>query len=180
MAFIVGWMACLILVIAITLVVTEGRPPRPSTDPSIGISAAKAAIGALLVAFALYRHRHPRPTTGPPRWAAGLDRISLFTAAALGAFLQPWVLVGAGADVVAGMDVPSVVSVLALAGFCLLATATPIAMECYTVLAPEAATRRLERFRHGLDSHRDAAVVLIAAVVGFWLLGGGLSAVASA
>ena len=70
-AFILGWMACLVLVIAITLIVTDGRPPRPSTAPSIGISAAKAAVGAALVGFALYRRRHPRPEPGPPRWLPG-------------------------------------------------------------------------------------------------------------
>ena len=179
-AYILGWMGSLVFVIAITVVITEGRAPRPSTDPSIGISAAKAGIGAALVVFALYRHRHPRQRTGSPRWASGLDHISLFWAAALGALLQPWALVGAGADVVAGMNVPSAVSVLLLAGFCLLATATPIAMECYTVLSRDAATRRLDRIRHTLESHRERAVVLIATVAGLWLLGNGLAAVAAA
>lgn len=178
-AFILGWMACLVVVIAITLVVTDGRPPRPSTEPATGISAAKAGIGATLVGFALYRYRHPRRATGPPRWAAGLDRISLFSAAALGAFLQPWVLVGAGAGAVAGIAVPSAASVLLLAGFCVLATATQIAMELCAVLAPDVATRRLGRLRHTLESRRDGAVVVIAGLVGLWLLGNGLAAVAS-
>ncbi len=179
LAFLLGWMACLVLVIAITLAVTAGRPPRPSTSPSLGISAAKAAVGALLMGFALYRYRHPRPAAGPPRWAAGLDRLSLFMCAALGAFLQPWVLVGAAASVVAGIDASSLVSVLILAGFCVLATATQIGMELAVVLAPAASAHQLERLRHSLDIHRDRAAVVIAAVVGLWLLGNGLAAIVS-
>jgi hypothetical protein len=178
-AFIVGWMACLVLVIAITLLVTAGRPPRPSTSPSMGISAAKAAIGVLLVAFAVYRRRHPRPTVGPPRWAAGLDRLSLFMCASLGAFLQPWVLVGAAASVVAGINASSWVSLLILAEFCLLATATQIGLEIAVLLNPVGSARRLERLRHSLEVHRDGAVVVIATVVGLWLLGDGLSAIVS-
>ncbi len=81
---------------------------------------------------------------------------------------------------VADMHVPSAVSILVLAGFCLLATATPIAMELYAALAPDVATRRLERLRHTLDSHRDGATVLIAAVIGLWLLGNGVASVATA
>jgi Sap, sulfolipid-1-addressing protein len=179
LAFIIGWMACLVLVIVITLLVTAGRPPRPSTAPSLAISAAKAALGVLLVGLALYRYRHPRPSTGPPRWAAGLDRLSLFMCAALGAFLQPWVLVGAAASAVAGIGTSSWVSILLLAGFCLLATATQIGMELAVVLAPTNSARQLERLRHALDVHRDRALVVIAAVVGLWLLGNGLSAMVS-
>ena len=88
-------------------------------------------------------------------------------------------LVGAGAGVVAGITVPSAVSVLLLAGFCVLATATQMAMELYAVLARDVATHRLGRLRHALESRRDSAVVLIAGLVGLWLLGNGLAAVAS-
>lgn len=180
LAFIVGWMACLVLVITITLLVTAGRPPRPSTSPAIGISAAKVAIGVFLVGFALYRHRHARPAPGPPKWAARLDRLSLFTCASLGALLQPWMLVGAAASVVTGIDASSWVSLLILAGFCLLATATLLGMEIAVVLSPAASGRQLERLRHSLEVHRDGAIDVIAAVVGLWLLGIGLSAIVSA
>jgi hypothetical protein len=179
LAFIVGWMACLVLVIAITLLVTAGRPPRPSTSPTIGIAVAKAATGVLLVGFAFYRHRHPRPPAGPPKWAARLDRLSLFMCAALGAFLQPWVLVGAAASAITGINASSWVSLLVLAGFCLLATATLIGLELTVVLSPAASGRRLERLRHSLEVHRGGAIVVIAAVVGLWLLGSGLSTIVS-
>jgi hypothetical protein len=90
------------------LLVTAGRPPRPSTSPTIGIAVAKVATGVLLVGFGLYRHRHPRPAVGPPKWAAGLARL-----------------------------------------------------------------------RHSLEAHRGGVVVVIAAVVGLWLLGNGLSTIVS-
>ena len=74
--------------------------------------------------------------SGCRRWAAGLDRLSLLMCASLAAFLQPWVLVGAAASVVAGIDASSWVSLLILAGFCLLATATQIGLELAVLLSP--------------------------------------------
>jgi hypothetical protein len=97
--------------------------------------------------------------------------------ASLGAFLQPWVLVGAAAGEVTGIDTSSWVSLLVLAGFCLLATASLLGIELAVVISPAASGRRLERLRHSLEVHRDGAIVVIAAVVGLWLLGNGLSAI---
>ena len=35
LAFILGWTACLVVVIAVVLLLTGGKPPRPNTAPSI-------------------------------------------------------------------------------------------------------------------------------------------------
>jgi Sap-like sulfolipid-1-addressing protein len=180
LGYILGWMACLIVVVAATVFLTGGHAPRPSTGPSVAASAVRAALGLALVGFAWYRRRHPRPATGAPKWASRLDAMSPWAAAVVAAVLQPWVLVGAGADVVVGMNVSTAGSVLLLAGFCLLATAAPIVLELSVVLAPEAAARRHERLRHAIDAHRAGAIVVIAAVVGLWLLSTGLSAIVSA
>jgi hypothetical protein len=99
--------------------------------------------------------------------------------ASLGAFLQPWVLVGAAASVVAGIDASSWVSLLILAEFCLLATATQIGLEFAVLFSPAASARQLERLRHSLEVQRDGAVAVIVAVVGPWLLGNDLSAIVS-
>ncbi len=71
-------------------------------------------------------------------------------------------------------------SLLVLAGFCLLATATLLGLESPLSCFPlRRRTRRLERLRHSLEVHRDGAIVVIAAIVGLWLLGDGLSAIVS-
>jgi hypothetical protein len=52
---------------------------------------------------------------------AGLDRLSPWAAAGLAAFLQPWVIVAAGAATVVQAKLATVGSYLALMSFCVLA-----------------------------------------------------------
>lgn len=46
-----------------------------------------------------------------------------------------------------------------------------LVLELHAVLAPAAAGARLKRMRTWLDTHRDAVIMLIALLVGFWLAG---------
>ncbi len=170
-AYLLGWLACLVAVIALTLLATGDKPPAPASAPSTALVAGKLAIGVGLVAFGLARRRRePRPRK-PPSWTRWLDRLSLPGAAALAALLQPWVLVAAGAATIAEAKVSSAGEYLALFGFCLWATASLLAMEFYAVFAPEAAQARLGALRHWLDTHRDQAVALVSIAIGLWLTG---------
>jgi Sap, sulfolipid-1-addressing protein len=45
LAFILGWTACLVVVIAAVLLLTGGKPPRPNTAPSIAALVVRALIG---------------------------------------------------------------------------------------------------------------------------------------
>ncbi len=169
--FILGWLASLVVVVAGTVLVTGGEPPRPATAPSDAVLGVKIAIGVVLIAVALrQRARAGRPKK-PPTWMARLDRLSVWTAAGLGLLLQPWVLVGAGAAAVAQLHVSSIESYFLLVGFCLLCTASLLTMELYAVFAPEAAARRLDGLRRWIDTHRDQAIIVLALVVGLWLVG---------
>jgi threonine/homoserine/homoserine lactone efflux protein len=87
LAFILGWLACLVVVIAGVVLVTGGKPPQPSTAPSTAALAVKLALGVVLIFFAVRRWRrgHPRQ---PPGWMARLDRLSPWAAAGLAAFWQ--------------------------------------------------------------------------------------------
>lgn len=178
-AFIVGWLASLVVVIAATLATTGGAPPRPSTAPSTAVLSVKIAIGAGLVLFAFVRRRRPARPARPPSWLARVDRMTPWAAVGLGVLLQPWVLVGAGAATVAELQVSSVASFLVLAGFCLLCTASQLAMELYAVRSPAAAAERLEGIRGWIDVHRDRAVVALSLILGLWLVGDSLSLVLS-
>ena len=100
LAFILGWLACLVVVIGIVAVATGGTPPHPHTAPSTAALVVKAVlgIGLILVAVRQQRRRgHPRKQ---PTWMARLDSLSPWAAAGLGVFLQPWTLVAAGAATV--------------------------------------------------------------------------------
>ncbi|MFD4142708.1 GAP family protein [Streptomyces sp. NPDC058572] len=69
LAFIMGWLACLVAVIALVLALTGGEPPPPRSPPSTAGLAARLVIGVALVRFALYRRKRMRsaPQAAPAR-----------------------------------------------------------------------------------------------------------------
>ena len=171
LAFILGWLACLVVVIAAVVLVTGGEPPKPQTAPSTAVLAIKLALGVVLILIALRQRRRMGRPRKPPAWMAGLDRLPLWSAAGLAAFLQPWVLVAAGAATVAQAKLATVGSYLALVLFCLLATFSFLYLELYAAFAPAAASGRLERLRAWLDAHQDQVIIVVSLLLGFWLAG---------
>ncbi|MFE7773330.1 GAP family protein [Streptomyces sp. NPDC057445] len=172
LAFILAWLACLVAVIAAVLLLTGGQPPPPRSPPSTAGLAAKLAIGVALVLYAEYKRRHrgvPHKRSSSP--TSRMDQVSPWSAAALAVFLQPWGMVAAAATVVVEADLSHLSSYLALFGFCVLATATLLAAELYTVFSPEAAAVRLKRLRAWLHRHQDPAVVVACLLLGLWLVG---------
>jgi hypothetical protein len=102
---------------------------------------------------------------------ARLDRLSLWGAAGLAAFLQPWTLVAAGAATVTAAKLATAASYLVLILFCLLATSSYLYLEVYATFAPARAGTRLERMRAWLDSHQDQVLIGVLLLLGFWLAG---------
>jgi hypothetical protein len=171
LAFILGWLACLVAVIAAVVLVTGGNPPRPSTAPSTAAIAVKLALGVVLILFAVRQWRRMGRPRKPPTWMARLDRLSLWASAGLAAFLQPWALVAAGAATVTQAKLSSAADYLVLLLFVLLATASFLYLELYAAFAPAAAGARLEQLRTWLDTHRDQVVIVLSLLLGFWLAG---------
>jgi hypothetical protein len=171
LAFILGWLACLVVVIAAVELATEGKPPAAHTSPSTAVLAAKLAMGAALVVYGAHRWRRIGVPRKPPTWMGRLDRVSLWAAAGLAAFLQPWALVAAGAATVTQAKLSGTASYLVLVLFVLLATASFLYLELYATLAPAAAGARLGQLRNWLDTHRDQVIVVLCLLLGFWLAG---------
>ena len=171
LAFILGWMACLVAVIAAVVLITGGEPPQPSTAPSTAALVVKALLGAVLIWIGLRERRRMGRPRKQPGWMARLDRLSLWTAAGLGVFLQPWTLVAAGAATVVQAKLSTVGDWLALVLFCLLATSSFLVMEIYATFAPAAAAARLKQVQTWIGTHQDQAIVLGSLAVGAWLLG---------
>ena len=171
LTFILGWTACLVVVIAAVLLLTGGKPPRPDTAPSIAALAVRAVIGAVLIWVGLrHRHRAGLPHK-QPGWMTRLDHLSLWAAAGLGAFLQPWSLVAAGAATIVQAELSTVGDWLTLMMFCLLATSSFLVMELYATFAPAAAAVRLKQVQTFIATHQDQVIVVLSLVVGAWLLG---------
>jgi Sap, sulfolipid-1-addressing protein len=171
LAFILGWLACLVVVIAAVLLLTGGKPPQPSTAPSTAALAVKLALGIALILYAVrQRQRMGRPRK-PPAWMARLDGLSVWAAAGLAVFLQPWTLVAAGAATITAAKLSGVADYLALLLFCLLATSSFLYLELSAVFRPVAADALMKKLRNWLDTHQEQVIIVISLLLGFWLAG---------
>ncbi|MFE6846416.1 GAP family protein [Streptomyces sp. NPDC057686] len=187
LAFILAWLACLVVVIAAVLAFTDGQPPPPRSPPGIAGLAAKLVIGVGLVFYGLHRRRLMKAGTAPTGSATPLgpdvqggpsddaasrvDSSSVWAAAGLAVLVQPWGLVAAGVTTVLEADTSHTSTYVALFGFCFLASASLLAAELYIVFAPEVAHDRLMRLRGWLERHQQQAIVVICLVVGLLLTG---------
>jgi threonine/homoserine/homoserine lactone efflux protein len=171
LAFILGWLACLVVVVTAVVLTTGGHPPKPQTAPSTAVLAVKLTLGLVLILLAVRQRRRMGRPRKPPTWMASLDRLSLWSAAGLGAFLQPWTLVAAGAATVVQANLSTAGGYVTLMLFCLLGTSSFLYLELYAAFAPAAAGARLDRLRTWLDTHRDQVIIVIFLLLGFWLAG---------
>jgi threonine/homoserine/homoserine lactone efflux protein len=171
LAFVLGWLACLVAVVAAVVLTTAGNPPKPQTAPSTAGRAVKLALGAVLILLAVRQQRRMGRPRKPPRWMASLDKLSLWAAAGLAAFLQPWALVAAGAATVVQAGLSTAGDYVTLVLFCLLGSASFLALELYAVFAPTASTLRLDKMRGWLDTHQDQVIIVVLLLLGLWLAG---------
>ena len=176
-AFVFGWLLSLAVVVTVTVLATGNDPPKPSTAPSLAALAAKVAIGVVLVIIAIRHIRargRPKPPKKPPKWQEHVDTMSPWFALGLAPALQPWGLIGAGAATVVEAKLSSWESYLALFLFCLLASASYLFMEIYTVFRPGQSQALLARFRTWIDSHTDQVIILGSLILGIWLIANSL------
>ena len=173
-AFIFGWLLSLAIVVAVTVLATGNKPPKPNTAPSLAALAVKIAIGVALLLIALRQRRRmgkPRPPKKPPKWQTGLDTMSPWFAIGLGPLTQPWGLVAAGVAVIVEAKLSSWENYVALFGFCLVATSLYIVLEIYAGFRPERAQDLLGRIRTWIDTHTDQVIIVASLVLGLWLVG---------
>jgi hypothetical protein len=167
-----GWLASLGIVVTITVLATGNNPPKPNTAPSLADLAVKIAIGVILVAIAVrQRRRMGRPKKPkPPKWQAHVDNMSPWFAMGLACALQPWVLISAGAATVVEAKLSSTESYLTLFLFCVLASASYLAMEIYTGFRPGQSQAFLTRLRTWIDTHTDQVIIWGSLILGLWLI----------
>jgi len=76
LGFILGWLACLVLVIAMVMLITGGKPVRFRTIPSTVVLIIKLALGIALIVFAAVQWRQRNRARRTPAWLARLDTMS--------------------------------------------------------------------------------------------------------
>ena len=172
-AFVFGWLASLAIVVSVTVLATGNNPPKPDTAPSLAGLAVKIAIGIILVVIAIRQRRRrgrPKKPKNPPKWQAHVDTMSPWYALGLAPVLQPWGLIGAGAATVMEAKLSSAQSYLALFLFCVLGSASYLAMEIYAGLRPGKSQVLLAGFRTWIDAHTDQVIIWGSLILGFWLI----------
>jgi hypothetical protein len=171
LAFVLGWLACLVAVIAGVVLLTGGNPPASASAPSTAVLAIKLALGVVLILYAFRQWRRMGRPRKTPAWMGRLDQLSALTAAGLAAFLQPWTLVAAGAATVSQAKLSNAAEYLVLVLFCLLATSSFLYLELAATFRPAAAEKRMKTLRNWLDTHQDQVIIVICLLLGFWLAG---------
>ena len=154
-AYLFGWLVSLAIVVAVTVVATGNNPPKPNTVPSLASLAVKIAIGAVLVGIAIRQRRRmrgPKKPKKPPKWQEHVDNMSPWFAMGLAPTLQPWTLIAAGAATVVEAKLSSWESYLALFGFCILGSASYIALVIYAGFRPEQSQAFLAKFRKWMET----------------------------
>ena len=170
LGYLLGWVLTLVGLVVLALVFTGGQPLATGSTPSTATLAIKILLGLGLLAIARRTQTHRGRPTRPPRWMAKLDDLGFFTAVGLGCLLQPWPLVAAGVATVASADLSNASTVLTLALFCLLASASYLIMQTCVMLKPEPARARLDALNGWLSGHRDQVVITVAVTIGLWLI----------
>jgi len=152
---------------------TGNNPPKPNTVPSLASLAVRIAIGTFLVVVAIRQRRRmrgPKKAKKPPKWQEHVDNMSPWFAMGLAPTLQPWALIAAGAATVLEAKLSSWESFAALFGFCVLGSASYLAMEIYAVFKPDQSHAFLARFRTWMEAHTDRAIIIGCLVLGLWLI----------
>jgi hypothetical protein len=172
-AWVFGWLVSLAIVVTVTVLATGNNPPKPNTAPSLASLAVKTAIGAGLVGLAIRQRRRmgrPKKPKKPPKWQEHVDNMSPWFAFGLAPALQPWALIGAGAATVVEAKLSSWETYLVLFLFCVLGSASYIALVVYAGFRPGPSQALLARFRTWMETHTDQVIILGSLILGFWLI----------
>lgn len=173
--FIVGWMLCAALVVAIT-VQFEGSSQGSSSSSSVISSAGllQIALGVVLLALLFVRRRRGR-TERAAKEAKDQGVVGPVGAAVIAAMLQGWPIVAAAAAAAVKATDPGVGRVLALLVVIVVSTVTYLVAYVLAGLYPERTAAFLERLRHWIETHRDTVIDLILVAAGVWLVVHGLA-----
>jgi hypothetical protein len=178
LGFVIGWLGTLVLIVAVVVLVTGGKPLIPKSSPSTAALVVKLTAGAVLIWIAERRRRRLSRASSDgapkakkqPRWMARIDQVNPFAAAGLGFLLQPWVLVAAGVTTIVEGKLNTPVEYLAVFGFAVWCSASYLVLETYAALRPAVVKVRLQALLDWINTHTDQAIVFLSLFLGLYLM----------
>jgi small neutral amino acid transporter SnatA (MarC family) len=179
--FLVGWVGCLVGVMAVAVTISGGKPIGQSHHHvSILASSLKIAAGCalLVIAYREYRGRH-KPKKNP-KWMSELNKIKGWQILGLSAFLTPQVVVFAAGATVLDAKLTTFAEYLVLMAFVVIGSLPYLAIVGYAAFWPKASEVQLDRLRNWLDLHRTEVLVGLFFLIGLWLVSHSIYSLASA
>jgi hypothetical protein len=179
LGYVLGWLGTLVIIVAVIVLVTGGKPLIPKTSPSTAALVVKLAVGVILIGIAERRRRRlaresssdaPKKERKQPRWMTRIDQVNPIAAAGLAFLLQPWVLVAAGVTTIVEGKLDTPVEYLLVFGFCVWCSASYLALETYAALRPDVVKARLQAMLDWINTHRDQAIVILSLFLGLYLM----------
>lgn len=176
LGFVMGWLGTLVLIVALIVVVTGGKPLIPQSSPSTAALVVKLAAGVALIGIAERRRRRlGSPSAAPkekkqPKWMARIDQMNPLTAAGLGFLLQPWVLVAAGVTTIVEGKLSTPIEYIGVFAFAVWCSASYLALETYAALRPAVVKARLRAMLDWINTHTDQAIVFLSLFLGLYLM----------
>jgi len=172
LGFTLGWLLTLVAIVAVTVLITGGKPLIPQSPPSTAALAVKLACGVGLVVIAARRRARPVRTEPKkqPKWMSSIDRINPLAAAGLAFLLQPWVLVAAGVATITDAKLSNGLEYFAVFAFCIWCTASYLAMETYAALRPVKVKSTLDGLLRWITTHTDQTIVVLSLGLGLYLM----------
>ena len=181
-AFLVGWLAGLLVVGTIVLLLTGGAASEQG-EPATWVSVVKIVLGVLLllVALRMWRGRPaPGEQTEVPKWMHAIDSFTPVRAAGAGFLLsgvnpKNLVLTLAAAAAIAATGADMADQFIALVVFAIIATIGPGLPVAVYFLMGDRAPKLLGQLKTWLGVNNTVIMVVLCAVIAAKLVGDGIT-----
>jgi threonine/homoserine/homoserine lactone efflux protein len=181
-AFLFGWLIGLSLVGAVVLLVSGALDATDGDEPATWVSVLLLALGALLVALAVktWRGRPRGDEAALPKWMSTIGDFNAPRAFRFGALLsganpKHFLLTVAAAAEIAETPIDPAQETIALIVFILIGT-IGVAVPVFVFFAlGERSRKPLDEVKSWMTAHNAAIMAVILLLLGFKLLGDGLS-----
>ena len=181
--FLIGWVAGMAgLVVVVAAIGASALPARPFrvAQESVGIAEIVLGAGVLVVAVVAWRRAaHDAASQDRNPWLDRVERLGPVSAAGLAVALNlrpKGLLLGAAAGLaIAGARLKASDTLVVVVIYLVLATSTVTVPIIVTLASPTRMQPRLVRAEEWLDRHGAYVTVVVLVLVGFVIVGAGLT-----